>query len=288
MRSLLLATTLLLAACGSSDAASFSPLFDGGAGRNSATVEVTGGDGPGSSQGGGASSSNEAPAGEAGEPSAASANTGGNVTAGAGGKAPGTSGAPSSGSGGQGGAGGASGGGAAGGGAGGLSGGGAGGAGGAGGSGGPDPCASALHWNPKDRWDDNAVGVRRQFAGKLWECQAADYCRYFPGNGEPNGWAAIAECPSGPATEAACQCEEGACCDGCYFRPSSYFCGEVARSGQCLQNGSINLDYWNLFCTGDSTGECTRWGAHTKYGTGPCPDNGLCQETGDLATCVTD
>lgn len=221
---LLFATTLLLGAC-SSDAASFSPLFDGGAGRSSATVEVTGGDGPDNSQGGSLSSSNDALAGDAGEQSAPNANTGGNVTAGTGGKDPGTSGAPSSGSGGQaGGAGGSGGGGSGGAGA---SGGGAGGnpiaGGGAGGGadgGAPcvcdsGPCCDGCNFRPKSHFCGEVSRYQRCSSAKRIEY---DYWNLFCNGDSPDctRWAVHTryldtECPSASCVESS---EDSASCVG--------------------------------------------------------------------------
>lgn len=161
----------------------------------------------------------------------------------------------------------------------------------------PDPCAGAIHWDKNERWAELVTGTLRHFAGSLWKCQAADYCRFYPGNGEPNGWVAVAECSSGPVKEPECQCTTGTCCDGCYIRPPSYFCGEVVRYARCTGKAPLSCpgskpdiegDYWNLFCDGNAPGECTRWGAHTKFaGAGQCGSMGLvCVEQGDQASCA--
>lgn len=84
-----------------------------------------------------------------------------------------------------------------------------------------------------------------------------------------------------------CVCSTGTCCDGCHFRPKSYFCGEVSRSQRCYEThgiSSIEHDYWNLFCNGDST-ECTRWAVHTKFSGAECPSQTSCVEDGDHASC---
>lgn len=158
----------------------------------------------------------------------------------------------------------------------------------------PDPCAGTVHWDKSERWAENIAGALRHFAGSLWECRSADYCRFYPGNGEPKGWVAVAECSSGPIKETECQCAAGACCDGCYVRPASYFCGEFVRTAQCLgpavnqcggAQDTIDKDWWNLFCDGTASATCSRWGAHTKYSNGDCPAKTGCVESGDQASC---
>lgn len=69
---------------------------------------------------------------------------------------------------------------------------------------------------------------------------------------------------AGAPAEPACECAAGACCDGCHIRPRTHFCGNVVRSTTC-ESGTLISDHWNLFCDGTSAGECTRWGAHTKF-----------------------
>jgi hypothetical protein len=144
---------------------------------------------------------------------------------------------------------------------------------GAGGQGGsssePDPCESVAHWSPTETWPNYEANARRVFGGILWKCTNATFCQSYPGPASP-GWLEVTECAGGPKNEvAACQCQAGTCCDGCYFRPTNYFCGEVVRSSSCINN-SVDKDYWNLFCSGDTGGDCSRWGAHTKYTTGSC------------------
>lgn len=176
---------------------------------------------------------------------------------------------------------------------------GSGGAAGNGGSGGgpvvPDACEGIPHWSPSARWTDYTKGDQRVFGGVLWHCQAPSVCTAYPGHSSSPGWFKDAECKGGPTNEvAACQCLSGQCCDGCYVRPRSYFCGEFVRTAQCLgpalnQCGgaqeTIDKDYWNLFCDGAETATCSRWGAHTKYTSGDCPSQTGCVEQGDQASC---
>ncbi len=170
------------------------------------------------------------------------------------------------------------------------------GAGGVGGAPVVDPCAGAAHWSATARWSDYAKGDERAFGGFLWHCQSPAECTSYPGKSTSPGWIKDAECAGGPTDEvAACQCAAGTCCDGCYLRPRSYFCGEFVRTAQCLGStvnqcggatDTIDKDYWNLFCDGASAGECTRWGAHTKFSNGDCPSNTGCVEQGDQASCT--
>lgn len=81
-----------------------------------------------------------------------------------------------------------------------------------------------------------------------------------------------------------CVCAAGPCCDGCHFLSKSHFCGEVVRSLRCTNLGAEG-DYWNLFCNGDAS-ECTRWGAHTKYASAPCPDGTSCVGPDGDASCL--
>lgn len=63
-----------------------------------------------------------------------------------------------------------------------------------------------------------------------------------------------------------CECTTGQCCDGCRFRPSSYFLGELPFASACSGTSAvcpsfgkdIEVQYSNLFCTGDSA-DGTRW-----------------------------
>lgn len=260
---------------------------------------------------GGKATSGSATAADGGEP-AGGLNDGGAGAAQGGGAGAGSS-AVGGASGGLGGSGGGSAGGGAGplagSGSGGVSGGGAAaGGGGAAGSGGAaaDPCEGVAHWSPTDKITDYTTrpnnadgswrGDLRVFGGILWAAQAAQACQTYPGHGDPSGWIKIATCAGGPVDEtAACQCAAGTCCDGCYLRGQSYFCGETVRTSQCLgpvmpQCGvaqkTIDKDYANLFCDGLSAGDCTRWGPHTKYSTGTCPATTGCLESGDQAECA--
>jgi hypothetical protein len=150
-----------------------------------------------------------------------------------------------------------------------------------------DPCEGVAHWSATERWTDYTKGALRVFGGVLWKAQAPAGCETYPDYRASDGWIKVIDCAGGPVSETApCQCAAGACCDGCYLRPTSYFCGEVVRTAQCLANNTLDRDYWNLFCAGDDGGACTRWGAHTKYTTGDCPAQTTCTETGDQAACV--
>lgn len=87
--------------------------------------------------------------------------------------------------------------------------------------------------------------------------------------------AATADAGTPDAGHPVCACKSGPCCDGCNFRPSSYYCGDTVRYTTCIASwspgivlkcsgstGAIEEDHWNLFCSGHGT-QCTRWGAHT-------------------------
>lgn len=160
----------------------------------------------------------------------------------------------------------------------------------------PDPCEGVLPWDPKVPYTEIKKDELRTLRGELWKCSTPAFCTTYPGNETAPGWVKVAECADpNEGGEPACQCAAGMCCDGCYFRPSSYFCGEVERYARCTGNPhlqcpgvppNIERDYWNLFCTGDTGGDCTRWAVHTKYA-GPGCDAGLvCVESGDQASCV--
>lgn len=160
----------------------------------------------------------------------------------------------------------------------------------------PDVCDGIPRWSPTERWTDYEQGDQRVFGGVLWHCQAPSVCTAYPGHASSPGWFKDAVCKSGPTNEvAACQCLTGQCCDGCYVRPSSYFCGEVVRTAQCTgpvveqcggARDTIDKDYWNLFCDGAESTTCSRWGAHKKYTNGDCPAKTGCVESGDQASCV--
>jgi hypothetical protein len=89
---------------------------------------------------------------------------------------------------------------------------------------------------------------------------------------------------AGSAGTAPCECAAGACCDGCHYLPKSHFCGEMVRSATCSGTSAslclsgttrIERDYWNVFCTGDST-ECSRWAIHTRYVSSNCDAGDVC------------
>ncbi len=83
-----------------------------------------------------------------------------------------------------------------------------------------------------------------------------------------------------------CECSTGACCDGCHVRPKTFFCGETERAARCTGGGArIERDMWNLFCDGVSAGECTRWGARTRYSDTPCDTGTSCVADGNQARC---
>lgn len=159
----------------------------------------------------------------------------------------------------------------------------------------PDPCEGVAHWSPAERWTNYTKGDQRVFGGVLWHCQSTSVCTAYPGHSSSPGWFKDAECKGGPTNEvAACQCLSGQCCDGCYVRPTSHFCGEVVRTAQCLgpvvnqcggATDTIDKDWWNLFCDGAESTTCSRWGAHTKYSNGDCPAKTGCVESGDQASC---
>lgn len=154
----------------------------------------------------------------------------------------------------------------------------------------PDPCEGKTPWDPQASWTEYSQNEQRAFGGVLWRCQNPQFCGTYPGSPSAPGWLKVEDCAGGPTGEVApCQCEEGACCDGCYFRPRSYFCGETSRYQRCTESGSLEHDYWNLFCNGDTGGDCDRWAVHTKYAGGPCGAGASCVETSnDAAACVVD
>lgn len=164
-----------------------------------------------------------------------------------------------------------------------------------------DPCAGVAHWNPTDKITDYTKrpadadsswhGDLRVFGGILWAAQEPGGCQTYPGHSSGHeGWLEIATCAGGPVTEtAACQCAAGSCCDGCYLRGQSYFCGETVRAVRCSagHGGVVDSegDYWNLFCDGLSAGDCTRWAAHTKFASGVCQSGVTCTSTTDETSC---
>lgn len=98
----------------------------------------------------------------------------------------------------------------------------------------------------------------------------------------------------GETAEPVCQCDAGPCCDGCHFRPASHFCGKTERYSSCTGDAvatcegatrRIEIDYWNLFCSGAST-ECDRWGPHVAFSGSACDPGLVCVESGDRAECV--
>jgi hypothetical protein len=109
--------------------------------------------------------------------------------------------------------------------------------------------------------------------------------------GEPaSGGSPSAEGGAGGAgpDDPLCVCDSGPCCDGCQFRPKSHFCGEVIRSSTCRPDGiRIEHDYWNLFCSGTESAECTRWGGHTKYVAPECSEGLICTGPDGFAECIT-
>jgi hypothetical protein len=159
----------------------------------------------------------------------------------------------------------------------------------------PDPCTGERHWDPNQRWTDYEQGDQRVFGGVLWHCQSPSLCTAYPGHSSSPGWFKDAECAGGPTSEvAACQCTSGQCCDGCYVRPTSHFCGEFVRKTSCYgatvaacggATKTLDRDYWNLFCDGAESAQCTRWGAHTKYHPLECAAGSGCVEQGDQASC---
>jgi len=166
---------------------------------------------------------------------------------------------------------------------------------GGGGGAADDPCEGVAHWSPTDKITDYTprppdapgdwLGDLRVFGGILWAAQATEWCQTFPGHDGQSGWIEITTCAGGPVAEtAACQCAAGACCDGCYLRGQSYFCGEVVRAVRCT-GGTEEGDYWNLFCDGLDAGNCTGWGAHTKYAGGSCASGITCQSSSVETAC---
>lgn len=90
----------------------------------------------------------------------------------------------------------------------------------------------------------------------------------------------------GEPAEPACVCDSGPCCDGCNFRPKSFFCGEKIRYSTCREDGArIENDYWNLFCSGTEAAECTRWAVHTRYSVPECGEGLTCVGPDGSASC---
>jgi hypothetical protein len=160
----------------------------------------------------------------------------------------------------------------------------------------PDPCDGVPAWDPAVPYTELVKDELRTLRGQLWKCSSPAFCTTHPGHETAPGWVKVDECASPTeGGEPACQCEEGACCDGCYFRPRSHFCGEVVRFAECAGNvvpacggrlEDVRLDYWNLFCGGDTGGDCERWGAHTKDTLSDCGQQSGCVESGNQAACV--
>ncbi len=241
----------------------------------------TTGDG-GAGEAGAAGESSSGALGGAGGAAAGEAGQGGEVVLPTGGTSAGTGGATPGGSSGAGGTGGT---------------GGKAGAGGSAGSGGsivtPDPCEGVLPWDPTVPYTELKKDELRTLQGQLWKCTSPAFCTTHPGHETAPGWMKVDDCADpNEGGEPACQCEEGACCDGCFFRPRSHLCGEDVRyadcgGGQvCGGEALIHREYWNLFCAGDGGSNCTRWGASTKSNTTSCPGNTACVESGDQASCV--
>jgi hypothetical protein len=251
---------------------------------------ASGGAGVGGSLGGGGAgggatsgSSGEGGAlGESGAPGGA-----GDSLAGAGGD---PTGGGSAGSGGSGSSGGGAGGGA--GGSAGTASGGQAGTAGSGGTGVPDECEGVPHWSATETWHDYQAGDRRVFGGRAWTCLNPYFCYSYPGS--TDSWAKSNVCAGGLTDEvAACQCQQGTCCDGCYYRPPTYSCGQGVRTAQCIGavvpacgagTKYLDQDYWSLFCGGDTGGECN-WGGHVKYVDSSCGAGTGCLEEGDQASC---
>jgi hypothetical protein len=285
---------LLLVACSSESGS----LYEGGGGTENGGSPVGASGSKAMVSGGSATAGSPANAesGAGGEPTpSVSGGSGGGATSGAGGglsvagAGGATAGAPSGGGGGSSGSGGQQ--------TAGEPGADEGGSGGEGGAGSePDLCAGKMHWSATERWTDYEQGDQRVFGGVLWHCQSPPDCVTFPGSPVSPGWFKDAECAGGPTGEvAACQCATGQCCDGCYVRPRSYFCGEVVRTAQCVgpvvnqcggATDTIDKDWWNLFCDGAESVTCSRWGAHKKYSNGDCPAGTGCVEQGDQASCA--
>jgi hypothetical protein len=160
----------------------------------------------------------------------------------------------------------------------------------------PDPCEGVLPWDPAVPYTKLEKDELRTLRGELWKCSSPAFCTTHPGHETAPGWQKVDDCSDpNEGGEPACQCEEGACCDGCYFRPRAHFCGEVVRTVECANSPVANCggmkeatwsDYWNLFCGGDTGGDCTRWGAHTRYELDQCESSSGCKASGDQASCV--
>ncbi len=83
----------------------------------------------------------------------------------------------------------------------------------------------------------------------------------------------------------ACECSTGACCDGCHARPNWYSCGTyLLHTASCVHptpgsgyqiSKAIMRQYGDLFCDGESTGECSRW-IDTIYVGDNCPEDNWC------------
>lgn len=109
-----------------------------------------------------------------------------------------------------------------------------------------------------------------------------------PGGGGDSGGQAGAS--GGSAGGPACVCSTGQCCDGCQFRPSSYFLGALPRTSSCsnvpppsLAGSAIYLEIWNVFCTGTSATD-QRWGAHVNETATQCPYKWTCVDPDHLGT----
>lgn len=102
--------------------------------------------------------------------------------------------------------------------------------------------------------------------------------------GQTNGGASS----GGTGGGAACECSTGQCCDGCHFRPSSFFLGKQNYSSSC--SGSqmsptcasymyrIEFDERNFFCTGTSATESRN--VHIDFLDTECAIGDVCRVIG--------
>lgn len=156
-----------------------------------------------------------------------------------------------------------------------------------------DPCKGVAPWDPTELYTDLTKGDKRTLRGGLWECLQPSSCTTYPGHESAPGWKRRADCADPKeGGEPQAQCLSGACCEGGFFRPPSYVCGEKVESATCRLDpapscGSatthISREYHNLFCTGESGTDCGRVGPLVKESFVACPDGFGCG--GSPAAC---
>lgn len=162
----------------------------------------------------------------------------------------------------------------------------------------PDPvdaCAGVPAWDPQELFTELEKGDLRTLRGKLWRCLSPADCTTYPGHATAPGWQLAGAClDPKEGGEPKPQCTTGACCDGGFFRPPSYLCGKALHDAECAGSyvpscggkAVISSNYNNLFCSGDTGGDCTRWGPRVLGTIGDCPSGTACMEAGAVDKCL--